>query len=217
MSDAEEALAFQLRAVGAEFSREVVFAAPRKWRTADVVEWAHGPSWQTPDRSLRVVRDTVPAGEVPSAVLLPALSDEGVAGTATQDARPGFLRSVRGAVYGEPAQPAVLLSGASGRDGSTRTARDACRRPRQGLGQGPSDGAGQPVVGGRCHRLLVGSRSRPAGAGPCECASLLTLRGNGSHANLRLGERERQLPGRERLRRDVSLVPSEVRQRAAAS
>lgn len=32
MSDAEEALAFQLRAVGIAFEREVRFAPPRKWR-----------------------------------------------------------------------------------------------------------------------------------------------------------------------------------------
>lgn len=32
MSDAEEAFAFQLRAVGIAFEREVIFAAPRKWR-----------------------------------------------------------------------------------------------------------------------------------------------------------------------------------------
>lgn len=36
MSDAEEALAFQLKAVGISFEREVVFAPPRKWR-ADFV------------------------------------------------------------------------------------------------------------------------------------------------------------------------------------
>jgi len=32
MSDAEETLAFQLRAVGIPFEREVVFAPPRRWR-----------------------------------------------------------------------------------------------------------------------------------------------------------------------------------------
>ena len=32
MSDAEETLAFQLRAVGIAFKREWVFAPPRKWR-----------------------------------------------------------------------------------------------------------------------------------------------------------------------------------------
>ncbi len=31
-SDAEEALAFQLRTVGIRFEREFIFAAPRKWR-----------------------------------------------------------------------------------------------------------------------------------------------------------------------------------------
>ena len=37
MSDAEEALAFQLKAVGIPFEREVRFAAPRKWRADFVV------------------------------------------------------------------------------------------------------------------------------------------------------------------------------------
>jgi hypothetical protein len=41
MSDAEEAFAFQLRAVGIVFYREIQFAPPRKWR-ADFV--FHSPS-----------------------------------------------------------------------------------------------------------------------------------------------------------------------------
>ena len=41
MSDAEEALAFQLRVVGIVFQREFVFAPPRKWR-ADFLVHAHG-------------------------------------------------------------------------------------------------------------------------------------------------------------------------------
>jgi very-short-patch-repair endonuclease len=36
MSDAEEALAFQLRAVGITFAREFAFSKPRRWR-ADFV------------------------------------------------------------------------------------------------------------------------------------------------------------------------------------
>jgi hypothetical protein len=38
MSAPEDLLAFQLRAVGAEFSREVVFAAPRKWRADFILQ-----------------------------------------------------------------------------------------------------------------------------------------------------------------------------------
>ena len=41
MSDAEEAFAFQLRAVVIGFKREFVFAPPRKWR-ADFLVHAHG-------------------------------------------------------------------------------------------------------------------------------------------------------------------------------
>ena len=37
MSDAEETLAFQLRAVGIAFDREVQFAPPRRWRADFVV------------------------------------------------------------------------------------------------------------------------------------------------------------------------------------
>jgi hypothetical protein len=55
MSDGEEALAFQLRAVGIPFIREFVFAAPRKWRAdfavmdnargADLLIEVDGGSW----------------------------------------------------------------------------------------------------------------------------------------------------------------------------
>ena len=38
MSDAEEALAFQLRAVGIVFDREVAFAPPRRWRADFEIE-----------------------------------------------------------------------------------------------------------------------------------------------------------------------------------
>lgn len=43
MSEAEEALAFQLRAVKIPFSREVRFAPPRRWRFDFVVPTASGP------------------------------------------------------------------------------------------------------------------------------------------------------------------------------
>jgi len=49
VSDAEEALAFQLRAVGIPFEREFVFAAPRRWRADFVVTATRGgapvPVW----------------------------------------------------------------------------------------------------------------------------------------------------------------------------
>ena len=41
MSDAEEALAFQLKAVGIPFEREVQFAKPRRWRADFVVPEAY--------------------------------------------------------------------------------------------------------------------------------------------------------------------------------
>ena len=40
MSDAEELLAYQLRAVGIAFDREVQFARPRRWR-ADFIAFRH--------------------------------------------------------------------------------------------------------------------------------------------------------------------------------
>jgi hypothetical protein len=41
MSDAEEALAFQLRAMGISFQREVPIAPPRRWRADFVIRTLH--------------------------------------------------------------------------------------------------------------------------------------------------------------------------------
>ena len=43
MSDAEEALAFQLKAIKIRFKREVTFDPPRRWRFDFVVPTANGP------------------------------------------------------------------------------------------------------------------------------------------------------------------------------
>ena len=42
MSDAEETLAFQLRAVGIKFEREARFKADRKWRADFMIPTSHG-------------------------------------------------------------------------------------------------------------------------------------------------------------------------------
>ena len=49
MSDAEEALAFQLRAVGIPFDREVRFAPPRRWRADFQISSTHDPEYLCPN------------------------------------------------------------------------------------------------------------------------------------------------------------------------
>lgn len=67
MSEAEDLLAFQLKAINVPFEREVQFAKPRRWRAAHVVQWRH-------DRNVRVLRIDLRGHHAEQTVLLRALS-----------------------------------------------------------------------------------------------------------------------------------------------
>lgn len=191
---------------------EYRFAPPRRWRLLDVVKWCHGATWKTRNALVRNLRREISAESIRSAVLLWTVRGSSVSCAEAEADRAQKLRPMRRNVQGsltDPSFSTVLLAGLS--EGHARVSSPTGTRwwPWQGLVEEPADRLFKSLLERGCRWLSGFTSSCLSGTRPT--VSMFAMWHNGPATCIRLGQLDRELSRRDRLCRDVPVLPLALR------